>query len=539
MRSTPFWTGSPSTLVAFLAATTMMSACDHPAGPDKSKPAYCASATLALAPGEVRMLGATDQCLVIPAGSANYVLTYVDTRAITSAKTGEFTGTGAYTVKIRDAGSTIQSLFGVAARSGGEGASTLVMLPSLSTRQARASRAAAAACVNEFTDFSCQPHPWFLGDEIQLHSDLPDRTLTARVFHVAGPLVLALPVGEEKKMGAEVLEAARLAANRVALDVLPMLKRAFGDTLPVTSVATDQLLALFDVSRDGRTQVTITHLAGAKQVSGVMLMSMSQGSTEAPMFHSLTRQVTELMEAQYSLGAGATAPLSFSTPASVSGVAELYTAEALRRAASQPLDANLDVAAAAASGDPYLAEYASEVQFGYGDVESGGGNTRSFLRDLVQRARRKGASQDSAMRAVSRGSLNGWYVRAGDLAERTSLTTRMRALLDPAWDPATALLTWTLSAALDDLTPNAELANTDVKSVWHEWVPDAQCLTFSGGVEKCQDAQALTLGAGNSLQITTPGVGYAGYIPIVSGAARTTVRLTGSVSGIAWAIARR
>jgi hypothetical protein len=72
---------------------------------------------------------------------------------------------------------------------------------------------------------------------------------------------------------------------------------------------------------------------------------------------------------------------------------------------------------------------------------------------------------DDAVREVSRGAVEGWYVN--DTAPRQGLAARMQVRLGSAWDPADALLDWTLSYAADDITPNPAYQDPSFLRIWN------------------------------------------------------------------------
>jgi hypothetical protein len=70
-----------------------------------------------------------------------------------------------------------------------------------------------------------------------------------------------------------------------------------------------------------------------------------------------------------------------------------------------------------------------------------------------------GATEDEAVAAAVRGALEGWYGHDAFGGTHPGLTERMRGSFGAAWTPQDALLRWTLSQAVDDMTGASDLQN--------------------------------------------------------------------------------
>jgi hypothetical protein len=146
------------------------------------------------------------------------------------------------------------------------------------------------------------------------------------------------------------------------------------------------------------------------------------------------------------------------------GGANLISFEMIRRLAGLDLQANYDWRAPPAT--PVVEFYSWRAQPGSGEFTRGYDNTKGFLRALIVQRVQAGESVDDALREVSRGAIEGWYVNDG-AAPRQGLTARMQAGLDNAWDPANALLDWTLSYAADDITSNTAFQDASFLRIWN------------------------------------------------------------------------
>lgn len=153
----------------------------------------------------------------------------------------------------------------------------------------------------------------------------------------------------------------------------------------------------------------------------------------------------------------------------VEGGANLVSYEFLRRLTGAPLDANREWRTPATS--VAMALFQQRAQPAGGVVTDGFDSAMGFFRDLTLRRMAAGESADDALRAVSRGAIEGWFGLDG-VSQRQGLTARMRARLGASWEPADALLDWTLSHAADDLTPNPRYQDRASLRVWD--LPDGQ-----------------------------------------------------------------
>jgi hypothetical protein len=108
---------------------------------------------------------------------------------------------------------------------------------------------------------------------------------------------------------------------------------------------------------------------------------------------------------------------------------------------------------------PASAPYALLAASTRDNFSQGYASAASFCLDLATRMVREGATWDAALASVVRGSLDGWYGYSASGARREGLAARVRPLLGAGWEPGSALLTWTLSQAVDDASASDVFQN--------------------------------------------------------------------------------
>jgi hypothetical protein len=207
---------------------------------------------------------------------------------------------------------------------------------------------------------------------------------------------------------------------------------------------------------------------------------------------------------------------------SIEGGADFLAMDLLRRYLSVGLTANwawqdhLDPREAAAI-------YALEPVDARGRLPWGYYDAASLLRDLQVRLIGAGLSPDAAMAEVAQGAVEGWYGDDGAGGACSGLVERIRAHLGAAWNPAEAVLTWTLTQAADDRTGNPALNNPVYRKVGdrgaaYGWKPSAE--VQAGGAGSSSFGQV----SGGS------------FFAQVSGAG--TVSAISNMPGVRWMIAR-
>jgi hypothetical protein len=140
---------------------------------------------------------------------------------------------------------------------------------------------------------------------------------------------------------------------------------------------------------------------------------------------------------------------------------------------------------------------------------------------------RRGMGADEALAQVARGAVEGWYGIDAAGVRRQGLSQRVRAVLGAGWDPADAVLLWTLTQASDDQTDAAELNNAVYDHVSDPGNPNA----WKPAIDEVQ------AGRGFAYQVTR-GAGTSFFVRMKDGGEGGTVALTATVAGTRWMVAR-
>lgn len=484
-----------------LALAALLSACG--AGP--TEPGGEPAPDSALTGGDVRL--EVGEMLRLPAGAsghlrlaavpgARYALAFLDTRKVVEARPG-FEGTapspGSYTVTVAEAGSADASRLRTPLLPG---------TPLLSHGARRSVSAGAAAPTSRAT-------PWREGDRFDVSDPGLAAPVRARVVRVyGGHLVLALAEGEEPE-GGEAAWTARAdsAFAQVLKEGYPLFRSVLSPTLPVTSAGSGQLLVLAARGTGPSLGSTATVPAPGGGRLSYLLLNTGLPATGAGLLRTLAHELTHAWQEQYAVDtrpAGASGSGGAAAWA-VEGSADLLAWMVVGRA--QGLDPLGNRAWEAELSDPRLGAFSLLAANTRGDFTRGYDSGASFQLDLAARLVRGGSTLEEALALVARGALEGWHGWDAHGARREGLASRMRRTLDPAWDPAGALLLWTLSQAVDDLTPSPVLQNHAFRAVSTAgrdrtagWLPPATL--HSGGLATRGDPAAPVSVAGNAASIT-------------------------------------
>ncbi|HWK89406.1 MAG TPA: hypothetical protein VNP72_05400, partial [Longimicrobium sp.] len=432
---------------------------------------------LALQVGVPVRLGADEaRCLRLrPLADAAYALAFLDARQVRRAATG-FEGPApspnSYTVAIAEAGQ--------AAPAPAAGASA-----SLAPLAGDVRRTAGAL---PSTHPAARAVPWQAGERFTLTDPSLAAPLGARVVRVyGGHLVFAVAEGEEPEGGAAAwLARADSALETLVRDGYPLFRAALSATSPVSSAGSRQLLVIARRESSPYLGLTSSAAAGAGRVSHVFLNS-AYAFSAAGLLRTAAHEVAHAWQEQYAAEAGM-AP-GASAAWALEGGADLLAWAVLGRARGIGLLDNHDWAADLAAPD--RAPFALLAAGTRGDVTAGYASAASFLLDQAQRLARRGAAPDEALAAAVRGAMEGWHGFDRGGARRPGLAGRM----GDGWDPADALLRWTLSQAADDLTDAPDLQNhafarvsTAGRATGAGWL--APAVLRSGGAAVREDAGA-------------------------------------------------
>ncbi len=494
---------------------------------------------LRLAVGEaVRLTAEQAACLrFAPAAGGRYALAFLDTRKLRDAEAG-FEGYApsplAYAVTVAEAGSAAPAP-AAALRAPLRPASDVL-------------RPALAAGSGEPGALVGRASPWTEGERFPVQDPDGAGTLTARVVRVyGGHLVLAVAEGEEPAGGSAAWLARADSAFAGAVETAyPLLRAALSPTLPVTSAGSGQMLVLAHRGASGRLGTSVTVTADGRKRS-YTLLDTSWETTAAGLLKTLAHELAHAWQEQYTwetrpAGVGASGA---TTAWAVEGNAELLASVAAARAQRLGLTGNWDWAAG--MGDGRLAPYALLAANTRGEFTQGYESGASFALDLAVRLVRSGRSEDEALALVSRGALDGWHGFDAHGGRREGLTARMRRALDAGWEPAGALLRWTLSQAVDDLTANPEFQNHAFRRVSTAaqgpalgWLPPA--VLRSGGRAVRGDPAAPATVSGNAATLTWR-YGSPNYFLVEDGGFGGAYRLGAAaggapLQGVAWMVIR-
>jgi hypothetical protein len=380
---------------------------------------------LALAPGELVRLGAarTGCVRLAPIAGAEYALMYVDTRPIVAAEEASFP---TYTAERFD--------FAVGFDARASGLATSARAPQVATTAHAAGPvdvvrvAGAPAAPRDAIELRATP--WQVGDRASVA--LFGVYESGTIVRVSDPFVV-LAVDRNPLTSAELTKIDD-ALSAVQREAVPMLRAALSDRTPVTSAGSGQfVIVIADVSHYAPAMFFGPGVAITPGAIGVGMIT-----------HELAHAWQDRFNRDQCGWDTPFACWSGSTWA-VEGGADFLALEAVRRLSSEPL-----VGSAPQFGS-YRACCGPVYSVTFGEGYRG---AEWFLRDLVVRAVVGGAVYDSALAAVTRGALEGWYgfapQRPAGAAPREGLARRLTALLGTSWHPVDAFETSVWSLGMDE-----------------------------------------------------------------------------------------
>jgi hypothetical protein len=507
-------------LAVFVLASAALAGCQDAAGPSAPAASCDAAVRLDLAPGETRALNeAQARCFALGANGAGYVLAGFDARALDASAAGPFAG------ELPEPRYTL-----------GDGAGEAAASQNLVAADGGADRPTGDLRLNTATapgDPYARETPWRAGERFQVRPMVGAGTVPARVVKVVGGrFVLAVLEGDESGAG-RVLDQAETALEFLAAQGVPVLRAALGETVPVTSPGSGQLLILAAAwnPEQGAGATWSREDAGGARSLVWLNVNVRPGKGENFEMYDhvsyrlkvLAHEMTHAWQVQHLRGAhGAPHAAPGSAAWSIEGGADFLAMDLLRRYLGVGLTANWDWQDHLNPRESAVI-YALEPADARGRLPWGYYDAASLLRDLQLRLMNGGLSADDAMAVVARGAVEGWYGDDGAGGACHGLVERLRGHLGAAWDPAEAVLTWTLTQAADDRTSNRALNNPVYRKVGdrgaaYGWKPSAE-------------VQAGRAGASSFGQVSG-----GSFFALVSGAG--TVSATSDTPGIRWMIAR-
>lgn len=519
------------TLLLPLAGAAALAACsdNNPSTPPVDREACQDAGVEATYAGDVdlrvgqatELAAAGSLCLVLPDADREYALSYVDTRPIDAAETAQEPFVmDSFTVRLTEVGAAAR-----ARRLDVRGGPSRAVLPGGDYVPTFTEAPQAQAGTRPFQ----RATPWTAGESFTLFDNVAQADRPARVDRVYGGWLVIASFTDQAYPALE-RQLAQVDSGWPDLrdEGLPLLKSIFGDELPVTSAGSGQLL-IFIRPLTGASGVAYGALVNDKAYSWIVITPNSANTTRT--WVSLTslvmHEVTHTFQRTYidntrpaggqSTGAAGAARWG------VEGGAAVMQNELVRRQAGHGFTANWDWREPVSLADQWYAVFA---QAGDGTFSAGYGNSMAFMTDLVRRLEDDGMSHDAALREVLLGGAEGWHGWSWGGQRRRGLVSRMRDRFGNGWDPAEAMLTWTLAHALDDAVGGSTFQDRQFLRSWDVppenpigWHPHAVVSVGDGA-----DVQAKRMH------------GSTGYFRI---AGRGGVYHLRGGEGVRWMIARR
>lgn len=462
-------------------ATLSLAACradEGPLAPRADGLRTCGRTAIALEVGEAAapLNRAEHRCEIAAIAGAEYVVAWVDTRAIDAARTGTEPSFEPYPITLSIAPEFPLAMSRATVRSMAALARPTLEEPSGVHAPLTIERTGAQSGILE-TRPRQRRTPWVLNEEFLLEDDysgLPRPAQVVRVYD--GGIVVARWVDDPTDDLELYLAQLDTAMQLVQTHARPLLRQAFSSTDPNSTQASQFLMLL--------QQDVLAPMRSFSEVSGDTLYTwmdlLPYPWVSATRFaQSLAHELTHSYQRAYmhaTRGAPGLPSTAGAAEWAVEGGANLVSYDMLRRITGAPLDANREWRGPA--GSIAMSLFQQRAQPAGGVITDGFDSAMGFFRDLTLRRMATGESLDDALRSVSRGAVEGWFGLDG-ISRRPGLTERMRGRLGTSWEPADALLEWTLSHAADDLTPNpryqdrASLRVWDLSGASYGWRPDA------------------------------------------------------------------
>jgi hypothetical protein len=242
----------------------------------------------------------------------------------------------------------------------------------------------------------------------------------------------------------------------------------------------------------------------------------------------LAHELTHAWQMRYAYTSQPAGPrtVSFGPAWAMEGTADLLAMDLVRRSLGISLTSNWGWENHLRGSNDAIA-YALQPADTRGRLSRGYYDAASFLQDVQVRMARRGVSADDALLQVARGAVEGWFGVDGAGVRRAGLATRVQAVLGADWQPADAVLLWTLTQAADDQGDSPELNNPVYASTSDSENPNA----WKSAIDEVQ------VGRGFAYQVTrAPGSSF--FVRLKDDGKGGTVSLSANVDGARWMIAR-
>jgi hypothetical protein len=356
--------------------------------------------------------------------------------------------------------------------------------------------------------------------------DVSRRVRIERVY--SGYYVLALDEATRSTLDARQL-AALDSAFRIVAESGDRILGSLTERRPTSGAGTEKIVVVLTRRTEaaGVRGMAYAHAvpAGERVTSHV---TITLGAAQAKTAELVSVLAHELAHTRQHEHMSATSP-SGGTPSAyfpwaAEGGADLIAQEVVREhlgiAPMQPLtlDDRLDGSAA------QWRFYYTVGALARGSIGGGYNDAAGFLRYLVEARVQRGEAYDRALAEVVTGAVEGLYGFDSKGVRRAGLTSRMRSRLGPGWEPATALLSYAVTMAIDEQTAN----------------PLFQSLSFSGLATSKYTSRPDHVFASNVTDDVkfTRGFQSVGYVYLESAGAGGTYSASASAEETRWMLVR-
>jgi hypothetical protein len=425
--------------------------------PPEANAKYCRGSAIALAVGQVAVPDGFDKrCRIARAPGAEYVLAWIDTRAIEGSKTQVEPVFDPYPLRVTIDPDALTSL------RDGESAHGAETPAPPAHRPTRVRPARLDDVLN--TRLSARATPFALDEVFSLEDDATGLPRSARIVRIyGGSIVVARWENEASAELAQFLDQLDTAVAMLDAEGSPAMRATFVDALPRSTGAGQTFILLReDLGVSAWSLGEVFNDTLFTWIEALPFVWRSPERLASRLAHEMTHQY-QLMYMHETRPMGGLPTTEGASFWAVEGGADLMSYEMMRRLAGVAPNANHDWRTP--PSDTATKLFQQRAQPAGGVLTDGFDHAMGFLRDLAARRVRDGESHEDALRSVSRGAIEGWYGHDG-VAQRVGLVARMQGRFGSSWAPATALLDWALGYAGDDLTTNAQYQDLNSLRIW-------------------------------------------------------------------------
>jgi len=492
--------------------------------------ASCAAqATVDLQPGQTASLTAGEAACfrLAPHAGARYALAGFDARAIEGARSGPEPALSSDPVYVVGDGS------GAApspAPAGSRGPSATAVPVDMHLR--------ADAAPDPLSPFS-RATPWQQGERFGIRR-LDGQPATARVVRVMGRYVFALVEADREGHTDRFIDDTEEAMGYLQREGFGVLNRVWGGAELVTSAGSGQVLVVYAAwNPDHGVGSASTNAAtdGSGIGSFVWLNlnarpgvrdAFSMLDVASYRLKVLAHELTHAWQLRYAYDSqpAGKRTIAFGPAWAMEGTADLVSMDLVRRSLGVGLTSNWNWQDRLRAPNPGIT-LALQPMDTRGRVSRGYYDAASFLQDVQLRMVRRGTPGDEALAQVARGAVEGWYGTDAAGVRRTGLAGRVRPVLGAGWEPADAVLLWTLTQAADDQTDFADLNNP----MYDHAADPEHNYAWKAALDEVQPGRAFAYQVQRS-------AGSSFFVRVKDGGSGGTVSLSASVGGTRWMIAR-